>query len=144
VDPELTELASTAAITVVKAMTTDGWEAVKTWIKALWHHVYPESAETLTAELVSSHSDLIAARKAGDQEIELELTRDWQAKFRDLLASHPDAADALRELIRHQLPPMLSHDERSVHSTTMTAFTSDHGRAYQAAGDMHITDQREA
>jgi hypothetical protein len=135
-DQELAELASTAAITVVKAIATDGWEAAKARIGALWRRAYPQSADIMTTELANTRAEVLSAREANDEETELEITGDWRGKFRRLLVSHPGLADELRQLVQEQQPL------QQAPTTTMTAFTSGHGRTYQSAGDMHISDQR--
>lgn len=135
-DQELAELASTAAITVVKAIATDGWEAVKARIGALWRRAYPQSADVMTIELANTRTEVLCAREADDAEAELEIAGDWQGKFRRLLASHPGLADELRLLVQEQQPL------QQAPTTTMTAFTSGHGRTYQSAGDMHISDRK--
>ena len=139
-DAELAELASTAAIAVVKAMATDGWEAVKTSISALWRRAYPQSSDTMTTELVNTRAEVLSAREAGNQEAELEIAGDWHGKFRRLLASRAGLADELRLLVQEQLLPMLPDNEQQVSAITMTAFTSGHGRTFQSGGDMHIND----
>jgi hypothetical protein len=65
-DPELLALASTAAITVVKLLTTDGWEKAKQGLGKLWRRVQPERAERIEAAVFDSREDLLTAKERVD------------------------------------------------------------------------------
>lgn len=137
-DAELATLASTASVTLMNALATDGWEAVKSGIGELWRRVHPDRAETVEAELVDARTELLTARSAGDIATEQGLVEEWLRRFGRLLLADPEVAMALRSQMEDHWRPLLpSHEPQSPTSVTMQAKASGHGRTYQA-GD-HIT-----
>lgn len=141
-DAELAALASTAATTMVKALTSDGWESVKSGVAALWRRAHPEHTATLEAELVDTHTELLAAREVGDGLVEQGLAEDWERKLRRLLASHPELKIELRLLVQEQWHPLLSPTEQQqVTTITMRAAASGKGRTYQAGVNMNIIER---
>lgn len=91
-DAELATLAGTAGTTIVAAMVTDTWEKTKTAVVGLWHRVHPQRAEGIDAELVEVRRELLAARAAGDGQVERDLVVEWQGRLRRLLAADQDVA----------------------------------------------------
>ena len=65
-DSDLAALLSTAATTLVKAMTTDSWEQVKAAFARLWRR--PEQAEVVSADLAEGRCEVVAGRAAGDEQ----------------------------------------------------------------------------
>jgi hypothetical protein len=134
-DAEITAVASTAATTVVKLLATAGWEQVKAAVAGLWRRAHPERVETVRAELAQSRTGVLAARQAGDEQVEVKLAGEWSGRLRRLVATDPALADE---------PPQLSvvlADVDPVWGATITlraaAFGS--GRVHQAGRDLHIT-----
>jgi hypothetical protein len=141
-DSELAALASTAATALVKALTTDGWEAVKSGTGALWRRVHAEHAETIETEIVSTRTEILAAREAADTETETSLIEEWQRRLVRLLREDPELADALTRLVEDQWYPLLPSSKHGRPSSVqMEAEASGHGRTYQAGRDMRIVER---
>ncbi|MFE2376853.1 hypothetical protein [Streptomyces sp. NPDC059398] len=138
-DPELTALTSTAATTVVQLLATEGWERAQAAVTGLWRRLHPERADTVSAELEESRSQVLAARRTGDGEAERDVVGAWQGRLRSLLLSHPEVAVELRRLLADELEPALAATTQTT-STTMSARASGHARVYQAGRDQHITE----
>jgi hypothetical protein len=94
--PELIALASTAASTLVSAMTTDAWRLVRTRLGKLLGRGDPP-AETAVLEVLDEDAQAIAG--AGDQADAPDIGAQWTVRLRDLLRVEPDAAVVLRELV---------------------------------------------
>jgi len=140
-DSELAALASTAATALVKALTTDGWEAVKSGTGALWRRVHAEQAETMETEIISTRAEILAAREAADTEIETSLVEEWQRRLMRLLREDPEIAEVLTHLVEDQWYPLLPpSDHGHPPSIQMDAEASGHGRTYQAGRDMRIVE----
>jgi hypothetical protein len=138
-DPELVALASTAAITVVKLLTTDGWEKAKKGLGTLWRRVQPERAERIEAAVSDSRQDLLTAKERG--EAEQEAVTQWDSRLRTLLAAEPDAADLLCELLERELRPALiaiPGPQTTINTTTVRADARDHGQSFAAGGNMTV------
>ena len=139
-DAELAALASTAATTVVRLLTGDGWEQAKKAVGSLWRRVHPDRAEVVEAELVETRAQVLNARQQGDERTEQDLVSEWSARLRRLLAADPQIADELGHLVdelRRELPEtgtQTGHLEMGAHA-------SGQGRVYQAGRDQHITER---
>lgn len=140
-DPELTALASTAATTVVKALSTSAYEQAKTSIGALWRRAHPDRAETVEAEFAEAHEQLAAIRNTGDDEVEADLSAAWRFRLRSLLATDPSLAEDLRRMVDQLRSATVEGRQQEVGRVDMRAKVSDNGRAYQAMGDQHITER---
>jgi lipase chaperone LimK len=140
-DAEVVELARTAGTTVVTLMATDAWQRTRDGLVSLWSRVHPDRTAAVSGELEESQRELLAAREAGDEDAERELSAEWQARLRRLLASDPQIADELRRLL-DEVHPALPGDEGAPISTIhQKATASGHGRVYQAGRDQHITER---
>lgn len=139
-DPELATLATTAATTLVASLTTDAWERAKTAVGGLWRRVHPEGSDTVEAELVQVRAEVLAARKADDQQAEQALVSEWQARLRRLLTTDPWVADELRHIVDDLTPMLPGGDRVRIGRIQMTATASGHGRIYQAGRDQSIAD----
>jgi hypothetical protein len=144
VDLELMTLASTAATTLVGLMATDSWDKVKDVVAALWRRVSPERVAAADVELAQTRPAVLAAREAGDEQSEADITGRWSSRLVQLIADDPAAASELRRLMAQwqlALSNELSKDKAVPHANIrMTARARDHARVYQAAGDMKIVD----
>lgn len=138
-EPELTALAATAATTVVQALTTTAWEQARNAVGGLWRRAHPDRAETVEADLVEARREALAAREAGDDQAEQDLVGEWQSRLRRLLATDPQLAGELRELVE-QLRPALPDGGTRLGQVEMHARASEQGRVYQAGRDQHISD----
>lgn len=121
VGPELVALATSAATSVVTAMATDAWQAVRTTVARLLGRGEAR-AEQLALEALDEDAANLCDEPTDDSR--RDLTAAWAARLRDLLRSDPDAAKALHELVA------------DVASSLRTMSTAGH--AVAAGGDVHI------
>jgi hypothetical protein len=140
VDPELTALASAAAVTLVQLLTTDAWTKAKDAVGTLWRRVRPERADRIEAAVEDSRDDLLAALERGDGEAGQELVSQWDAQLRGLLAADPQAGDLLRELLERELRPALIavSGPQTTTTTTVRSDARDHSQSIAAAGNVTI------
>jgi hypothetical protein len=136
---ELTELASTAATTVVNLLATAGWEQAKAAVTRLWRRAHPERVETVQAELAESRTEVLAARQNGDEQAEVELVGEWSGRLRRLVTTDPALADELRQLVAQLSAVLADVDPARGATITMQATTFGHSRVNQAGRDLHIT-----
>jgi hypothetical protein len=135
-DPEITQLASTAATTLVQLLTTEGWQRAKERFASLWRRAQPERAEAVAAEIELTRDDLLAAQRDDDGEAAAELRVEWQGRFRRLLGVLPETAEDLRELLAELAP-----DPPAVPSVTQHAVASGSAQVFQAGRDQNFTRQ---
>ena len=140
-DPELTALTSTAATTVVRLLATTAWEQAKSAIGGLWLRTHPERAETVQAELEDSRTEVLAARQAGDEQVEHALVGEWQGRLRRLVAADPQLADDLRRVVAQLHSALVDADSRKGDTITMRATTFGNSRVNQAGRDLHVTSE---
>lgn len=139
-DPELGKLVSTAATTLVTALATGTWELAKQGIGSLWRRVHPDRSEAVEAELMEARDQLLAARRAGDEQIEHDLVDEWQSRLRRLLVTAPQLADELQHW-NDQLLAAVVEAGGQIGRLDMRARASGHGRVYQAGRDQHINER---
>ncbi|OLZ65711.1 hypothetical protein AV521_30300 [Streptomyces sp. IMTB 2501] len=137
--PEIAELARTAGTTMVTLMAGQAWEAAREGLVSLWRRFQPDRAEAVAGELDAAREDLLLAQQSGDTDTEAELTAEWQARVRRLLAARPEVAEELRRILA-ELTPQLP-DQRSSVDIRLHAEVSGSGRVYQAGRDQHITER---
>lgn len=137
-DPELTALTSIAATTVVQLLATAAWEQAKTAVGGLWRRVHPERATTVEAELAESRTAVIAARQAGNAQVEEALVHEWSGRLGRLMSADPQLADELRHLVA-QLRPLLADAAPQGSTTTMQATAFGNSRVIQAGRDVYGT-----
>jgi hypothetical protein len=89
---DLDDLARSAADTLVSAMVTDSWEAVKSRIANLIGRDHGRRIDATRAVMSGADGQELERAK-------LRETRLWTTRFRDLLDDDANAAAALRELI---------------------------------------------
>ncbi|MET9463826.1 hypothetical protein ABZY44_03190 [Streptomyces sp. NPDC006544] len=130
-------LAAGAGTALVTALTTEAWQSASAGVAALWRRVLPERADAVESELDATRHDLLDARHAEDEETPAELAAEWQGRIRRLLIAHPEAADALRELL---VPPQAQAP--AAPTITQHATASGDSRVYQAGRDLHLGDPR--
>lgn len=139
-DFDMTELAAELASNLITTLGTAAWKKAKVGIGALWRRVHPDRAETVEAEATEAHEQLVAARDAGDGQVEQDLVAAWRSRVRALLAADPNLAEDVRALARELQPAPSAQRDTSIGSASMEANVFDHGRAYQALGDQNITE----
>lgn len=137
-DPQVVDLARTAGTTVVTLMATDTWNRARDGLVALWRRAHPERADQLADQLDATRDELIAARAAGDEQSEEELSSEWQSRLRRLLVAEPDLVEDLSRFLEEFAPSTAG--QPVVGEVRMHAKASGHGRVYQAGRDQHITE----
>jgi class 3 adenylate cyclase len=94
---EIDSLAAVAATTLVTAMATDSWSAMKKLIGTLFHRIGTERAQAATGRL---DSDAILVEGARDPETARQaLLSPWASELAALLRSAPGSAAELRALL---------------------------------------------
>jgi hypothetical protein len=139
VDPELTALTSTAATTVVQLLATAAWEQAASAVGRLWRRVHPERAETVQAELEESRTEVLAARQAGDEQVEQALGGEWRGRLRRLVAADLQLADELRRVVAELRLALADVDPAQKTTITMQATTFGNSQVNQAGRDLHVT-----
>jgi hypothetical protein len=88
-------VAATAATALVQAMVTDGWEGVRQKVVRLFGRGHADAA-------IERRLDATREQLSEDDSPELErlLVSQWETRFADLLADHPDAEPELTALAR--------------------------------------------
>jgi hypothetical protein len=92
-EAELASLAVSGANTLVGLMASDGWQAVRSRVAALFRH-----RDDVAGELEESRAELTAAAGT-DDDVAADVEAAWRLRLRRLLRDDPAAAAALRELI---------------------------------------------
>jgi hypothetical protein len=137
-ESDLATLTSAAAVTLVRLMATDGWDRVKSAVVSLWRRVHPEGAAAVDAELSAACHEVLAARRAQDEQAELDLVGEWRSRLRQLVASDPQLQEDLHRLIEEFRPAVAEVEAARIGSVTMQAKATGHGQVYQAARDQKI------
>ncbi|AWL42273.1 MULTISPECIES: hypothetical protein [Streptomyces] len=132
-------IALAAGTALVSAMATDGWQAARDRVVAVWRRARPGQAGTVDEDLVETRAQVLAARDAQEAEIEQTLVTDWQLRLQALMRADPSVADDLRRLLDAELR---DNDARPASGTVaMRAEATGSGRVYQAGRDQHITER---
>jgi hypothetical protein len=95
-DQALVALAASAATTLVNAVTTDGWQAVRAAIGRLLGRGDKRAEESVLETLDEDATVLVGSADAATR---AAVQAQWSVRLRDLLRVDPDAADELRRLI---------------------------------------------
>ncbi|MFE5191924.1 hypothetical protein [Streptomyces sp. NPDC056628] len=126
-DPDLTALAMTGATTVVAAMSTSAWEAVRARIAALFHQG-GDSQSTVEAQLDRSAARVTSAGECAEAR-DGETTR-WCNDLLDLLRERPEVAGDIQALIDEVQPQLPSAQQQWIQHVT----ARDGGMAVGAQG----------
>lgn len=134
-------VAGLAGTALVGAMATDAWQQTRDGVVALWRRVHPERAQEVGQELTQLRS---IVEERGTAEVETAMTQLWQLRLRDLLLADPALTTELTTQLAHLADEMAARgaapDTQVVGSQHLEAHASDGGRVYQAARDLHITE----
>jgi hypothetical protein len=140
-EPDLMTLTSSAATTLVRLMTTDGWDRFKAAIMSMWRRAQPERAETVDADLAAARLELLTANEAHDEQAEVDLVGEWRSRLQRLVIGDPELQHELRTLVEEYRPAVAEVETTRIGSVKMEAKATGHGRVYQAGGDQKIVER---
>ncbi|MBF9133894.1 hypothetical protein I0C86_33905 [Plantactinospora sp. S1510] len=106
-------IAVAAGTTLVGALAGDGWPAARAEVVAFWRRVRADEADAVADDLAELRAEVLAARQAGDPELERALVEIWQRRFQELLRPDPELAGELRSIVDRHLTPTLTPAERA-------------------------------
>jgi hypothetical protein len=101
-------LAAMAAVALVQAMVTDGWEGVRHKVAQLFGRGQPDVA--IERRLDATRDQLAAATPGELEKVQATLAAQWETRFADLLADHPDAEAELAALVKNIRPTVTATD----------------------------------
>jgi hypothetical protein len=127
------ELAAMAGAALVQAMVTDGWEGVRHRVARLFGRGEPDPA--IGRRLDASREQLAGVSPAELGSAQANLAAQWQTRFEDLLADHPDAQAELVALVEEMQPVITSAADHSGAAGRDMKASADHGSA--AANVVH-------
>ena len=103
-------LAAMAAAALVQAMVTDGWEGVRHKVARLFGRGQPDVA--IERRLDATRDQLTAASPGELETVQAALAAQWETRFADLLADHPDAEAELAALVKEIRPTVTAVGSR--------------------------------
>lgn len=124
--------AALAGNALVQAMVTDGWEGVRNKVARLFGR--GEADPKIERRLDAAREQLAAAPPGELKQVQTTLASQWQTRFDDLLADHPDAQADLAALV-DELNVVMSAAGHSVAAAGDVNVAADHGGV--AAGVIH-------
>ena len=129
-------LAAMAAAALVQAMVTDGWEGVLHKVARLFGRGQPDA---MIERRLDATRDQLAAATPGDLEtLQAALAAQWETRFADLLADHPDAAAELAALVKEIKPDVTATDHSVAAGGNVTPTATSGGVAANVIhGDVH-------
>lgn len=121
-----TQLALTAASTLVAHMATEAWEVCRNGFVRLFQRREGDAGGALVAQLERGAGQV---ERAQDRELaRAQVVGTWQLELADLLAERPELAGELRQLLAEIDPP---EESRAWHQTNVAR---DQGTVYAALG----------
>ena len=134
-------LAATAAAALVQAMVTDGWEGVRHKVARLFGRGQPDAA--IERRLDVTRDRLTAATPDDLETVQAALATQWETRFADLLADHPDAEAELAALVKEIRPTVTATDHAVAAGGNVTATAEGGGVAANVIhGDVHAGPTR--
>jgi hypothetical protein len=129
-------LVAMAAAALVQAMVTDGWEGVRHKVARLFGRGQPDVA--IERRLDATRAQLTAATPGDLERVQAALAAQWQTRFADLLADHPDAQPELASLVKDLKPDVTATDHAVAAGGNVTATAKSGGVAANVLhGDVH-------
>ena len=120
-------LAAMAAAALVQAVVTDGWEGVRHKVARLFGRGQPDVA--IERRLDATRDQLTAATPGEVETVRAALAAQWETRFTDLLADHPDAEAELAALIKEIRPDVTATDHSVAAGGNVTATAKSGGVA---------------
>ena len=134
-------LAAMAAAALVQAVVTDGWEGVRHKIARLFGRGQPDVA--IERRLDATRAQLTAATPGDLEQVQAALAAQWETRFADLLADHPDAEAQLAALVKEIKPDVTAGDYSVAAGGDVTATAKSGGVAANVLhGDVHTGPTR--
>jgi hypothetical protein len=134
-------LAAMAAAALVQAVVTDGWEGVRHKVARLFGRGQPDVA--IERRLDATRDQLTAATPGEVETVRAALAAQWETRFTDLLADHPDAEAELAALIKEIRPDVTATDHSVAAGGHVTATAKSGGVAANVIhGDVHAGPTR--
>jgi len=134
-------LAAMAAAALVQAVVTDGWEGVRHKVARLFGRGQPDGA--IERRLDTTREQLTAATPGDLETVRAALAAQWETRFADLLADHPDAEAELAALIKDIKPAVTATDHSVAAGGNVTATAKSGGVAANVVhGDVHAGPTR--
>jgi hypothetical protein len=134
-------LAATAAAALVQAIVTDGWEGVRHKVARLFGRGQPDVA--IERRLDATQDQLTTAAPGDLGTVQAALAAQWETRFADLLADHPDAAAELAALVKEIKPAVTAADHSVAAGGNVTATAKGGGVAANVIhGDVHAGPTR--
>jgi hypothetical protein len=129
-------LAAMAAAALVQAMVTDGWEGVRHKVARLFGRGQPDVA--IERRLDATRDQLTAVAPGEVETVQAALAAQWETRFADLLADHPDAEAELAALVKDIKPTVTATDHSVAAAGNVTATAQGGGVAANVIhGDVH-------
>ncbi len=94
---DVTALGALAGSALVQAMVTDGWQGVRHKVARLFGRSQPDGQ--IERRLDATREQLTAAAPKELGRVQAVLAGQWETRFADLLADHPDAEADLADLV---------------------------------------------
>jgi hypothetical protein len=120
-------LAAMAAAALVQAMVTDGWEGVRHKVARLFGRGQPDLA--IERRMDATRDQLTAASPGDLEKLQAALAAQWETRFADLLADHPDAGPELAALVKEIRPTVTASDHSVAAGGDVTATAQGGGVA---------------
>ncbi len=134
-------LAAMAAAALVQAMVTDGWEGVRHKVARLFGRGQPDAA--IERRLDATWDQLTTATPGDLATMQAALAAQWETRFADLLADHPDAEGELAALVKEIRPAVTASDHSVAAGGNVTATAQGGGVAANVIhGDVHAGPTR--
>lgn len=105
-------LATTAAVTLVSTLTTETWERARAAVERWWGQRHSQEPDNVGNQLELVRRDVLRARLENDDEAQVALAIRWQGKLEQLHRRQPTVADEFRQLVDHELLPVLTSEEQ--------------------------------
>jgi hypothetical protein len=134
-------LAAMAAAALVQVMVTDGWEGVRHKVARLFGCGQPDVA--IERRLDATREQLTAAASGEVETVRAALAAQWETRFADLLADHPEAEADLAALVKEIRPTVTATDHSVAAGGNVTATAKSGGVAANVVhGDVHAGPTR--